>query len=65
MCPAVNQENLTWEEWEKALEYLVQNNIPLSREYAEAVEEQAKEEAVSEQCERRDMQKEDKVKCEV
>ena len=59
---AVHQANLTLGALEKAIEYLVQKDIPLTREYFEAVEEQAREEELSEERARRDMQAEEKVR---
>ena len=58
---AVRQAKLTLGALEKAIEYLVQKDIPLTREYLEAVDEQALEEELSEERARTDMQAEEKV----
>jgi hypothetical protein len=58
---AVRQAKLTLGALEKAIEYLVQKDIPLTREYFEAVDEQALEEELSEERARTDMQAEEKV----
>ena len=60
---AVRQAKLTLGALEKAIEYLVEKEIPLTREYFEAVEAQALEDELSEERERTDMQAEEKVWC--